>query len=150
MTLTRDLDSTTAALDPLGADSVMRTLPQANNAADTTWLRTRAEHLSRHAAPTRAALRDLGVITASVARHTGRPVPPPAVEAAMLRLGATADEVPRETVYSYATRNPRGPRRRSFTDTPGEHVFIDENTADALAAVVHEASPPACRRSNAR
>ncbi|KPI25052.1 hypothetical protein OV320_8257 [Actinobacteria bacterium OV320] len=69
---------------------------------------------------------------------TGRPVPPLAVEAAMLRLGATADEAPRETVYSYATRNPRGPRRRSFTDTPGEHVFIDENTADALAAVVQE------------
>jgi hypothetical protein len=130
MTLTRDLDSTTAALDPLGADAVMRALPQANIAADTTWLRTRAEDLSRHAAsirdvaPARAALRDLGMITASLARHTGYRVPPPAVEAALLHLGATADEVPRETVYSYATRNPLGPRRRCFTDTPGEHVFI--------------------------
>ncbi|NUK13974.1 monodechloroaminopyrrolnitrin synthase PrnB family protein [Streptomyces lunaelactis] len=168
MTLTRDLDSTTAALDPLGADAVMRALPQANIAADTAWLRTRAEHLAQHAtsirdaAPARAALRDLGMITASLARHTGHRVPPPAVEAAMLHLGATADEVPRETVYSYATRNPRGLRRRSFTDTPGEHLFIDEvtaashaledaitrcsglsaatdrNSADALAATVHE------------
>lgn len=40
MTLTRDLDSTTAALDPLGADAVMRALPQANIAADTAWLRS--------------------------------------------------------------------------------------------------------------
>lgn len=38
MTLTRDLDSTTAAIDLLGADAVMRALPQANIAADITWL----------------------------------------------------------------------------------------------------------------
>ncbi|MCX4971122.1 DUF1864 family protein [Streptomyces sp. NBC_00654] len=168
MTLTHDLDSITATLDPLGADAVMRALPQANIAADTRWLHTRAERLSRHAAsirdvaPARAALRDLGMITASLARHTSCRVPLPAVEAAMLHLGAAADEVPRETVYSYTTRNPRGPRRRSFTDTPGEHVFIDEVTdashalddairhcagmpeaanqeaADELAATVHE------------
>ncbi|WP_330347726.1 monodechloroaminopyrrolnitrin synthase PrnB family protein [Streptomyces sp. NBC_00582] len=158
MTLTRDLDSTTAALDPLGADAVMRALPQANIAADTTWLRTRAEHLCRHAAsirdaaPARAALRDLGMITASLARHTGHAVPPPAVEAAMLHLGATADEVPRETVYSYATRNPRGPRRRSFTDTPGEHVFIDEVTAASHAlddAIRHCSGLPAAADRNA-
>jgi hypothetical protein len=77
LTLTRDLDSTTAALDPLGADAVMRALPQANIAADTTWLRTRAEVLGRYAAsirdvaPARAALRNLGMITASLARHNG-------------------------------------------------------------------------------
>lgn len=135
MTLTRDLDSSIAALDPLDADPVMRALPQANIAADTTWLSTRALRLSQHAArirdaaPARAALRDLGMLTSSLTRHTGRPVPPRAVEAALLHLGAVADEVPRESVYSYATRNPRGPRRRSFTDTPGEHLFIDEVTA---------------------
>ncbi|MEU9074374.1 monodechloroaminopyrrolnitrin synthase PrnB family protein [Kitasatospora sp. NPDC048538] len=146
MTLTRDLDSSIAALDPLGADAVMRALPQANIAADTTWLCTRATRLSQHAtrirdvAPARAALRDLGMLTASLARHTGRPVPPRSVEAAMLHLGAVADEVPRESVYSYATRNPRGPRRRSFTDTPGEHLFIDEVTAASHAldaAILH-------------
>ncbi|MFD9107051.1 monodechloroaminopyrrolnitrin synthase PrnB family protein [Streptomyces bottropensis] len=139
MTLTRDLDSTIAALDPLDADPVMRALPQANIAADTTWLRTRAERLSQRAdsirdvAPARAALRDLGMITASLARHTGQRVPPPAIGSTMLHLGAIANEVPRETVYSYATRNPRGPRRRTFTDTPGEHLFIDEVTSASHA-----------------
>ncbi|MET8563840.1 hypothetical protein ABZV75_25935 [Streptomyces flaveolus] len=71
----------------------------------------------------------------------------------MLRLGAAADEVPRETVYSYATRNPRGPRRRSFADTPGEHVFIDEVTAASYAlddAIRHcSALPAAAERSAA-
>ncbi|MEV6929646.1 monodechloroaminopyrrolnitrin synthase PrnB family protein [Dactylosporangium sp. NPDC051485] len=140
MTVTRDLDAGIAALDPLGADAVMRSLPQANIAADTAWLLSRAVHVSQHAAgirdvaPARAALRDLGMLTASLARHTGQDIAPPAVEAAMLHLGEVADEIPRETVYSYSTRNPRGPRRRSFTDTPGEHRFIDEVTAasDAL------------------
>lgn len=92
------------------------------------------------------------MITASLARHTGHAVPPPAVEAAMLHLGATADEVPRETVYSYATRNPRGPRRRSFTDTPGEHVFIDEVTAASHAlddAIRHCSGLPAAADRNA-
>ena len=37
MTLTHDLDSITATLDPLRADEVMRALPQANIAADTRW-----------------------------------------------------------------------------------------------------------------
>lgn len=55
MTLTRDLDSTTAPLDPLGDDAVIKALPQANIKADTTRLRTRAEHLSRHAASIRDA-----------------------------------------------------------------------------------------------
>lgn len=95
------------------------------------------------------------MITASLARHTGYPVPPPAVEAAMLHLGATASKVPRETVYSYATRNPRGPRRHYFTDTPGERVFIDEVTTashaldDAIrqpcpAGTLRASSAPAC------
>ncbi|MFD2768543.1 monodechloroaminopyrrolnitrin synthase PrnB family protein [Micromonospora eburnea] len=135
MTVTHGLDASITTLDPLGADAVMRSLPQANIAADTAWLHTRAVHLSqaatriRDAAPARAALRDLGMLTASLARHTGRGLAPPVVEAAMLHLGNIADEVPRETVYSYSTRNPRGPRRRSFTDTPGEHLFINEVSA---------------------
>lgn len=139
MTVTRELDGSTATLDPLGADAVMRSLPQANIAADVAWLRSRAVQLSRHVcrirdvASARAALRDLGMLTASLTRHTGRDIAPPAVEAAMLRLGGIADEVPRETVYSYSTRNPRGPRRRSFTDTPGEHLFIDEVSAASEA-----------------
>jgi hypothetical protein len=144
MTVTRDLDASTATLDPLGADAVMRSLPQANIAADAAWLRSRAVHLCQHVtgirdvAPARAALRDLGMLTASLARHTGRDIAPPAVEAAMLHLGDIADEVPRETVYSYSTRNPRGPRRRSFTDTPGEHLFIDEVSAasDAIDTAI--------------
>ncbi|MEV7465429.1 hypothetical protein AB0O20_02800 [Streptomyces kronopolitis] len=100
MTLTRDLNSATAALAPLGVDAVMRALPQVNIATDTAWLHTRAERLSRHTAsirdvaPARAALRDLGMITASLARRTGHRTPPPAVEAALLHLCATADDGP--------------------------------------------------------
>ncbi|HEX5568750.1 MAG TPA: monodechloroaminopyrrolnitrin synthase PrnB family protein [Streptomyces sp.] len=135
MPLTHDPDATVAALDPLDADAVMRALPHANLAADVTWLHQRAALLARRsaevlsAAPAQAALRDLGMLTASLARHTRHSAPAPCVEAALLRLGALTGEVPRETVYSYTTRNPRGPRRRSFTDTPGEHLFIDEVTA---------------------
>jgi hypothetical protein len=53
----------------------MRSLPQANIAADVAWLRSRAVHLCRRitrirdVAPARAALPDLGMHTASLARH---------------------------------------------------------------------------------
>ncbi|MGW1158842.1 hypothetical protein ACWD48_11580 [Streptomyces sp. NPDC002519] len=50
MTLTRDLNSATAAL---GADAVMRALPQANIATNTAWLHTRAERISRRTASIR-------------------------------------------------------------------------------------------------
>ncbi|AVV45356.1 hypothetical protein C6376_32350 [Streptomyces sp. P3] len=59
MTLTRDLDSTTAALDPFGADAVMRALPEAQRRSRHHLAAYRAERLSRHAAPARVALRNL-------------------------------------------------------------------------------------------
>ncbi len=129
-----DHDEAIAALDPLDADELMSRLPQANQTADIDWLDDALHTLTARAARVddpdhaRAALRDIGFLAASRARHDPRTPPTAAVEHHLVRLSRLADEVPRDTVYSYASRNPSGARRRTFTDTPNEHLFIDQVT----------------------
>ena len=107
-------DLAVAAMDPLRADDVLAELPAANERADTAWMADALADLgagfdTADVYTARAALRDLGFLAASLIRHD-----PDAdlngIEPTLLRLAAVADEVPRDTVYSYTTRNQVGPR----------------------------------------
>jgi hypothetical protein len=83
-----------------------------------------------------AALRDLGMIAAVVTRY-GIPVPDlPDLEQALARLGKLGGEVPRETLFSYTTRNPEGTRLRTFTNLTEERLFIDTLREGLLSTIV--------------
>ncbi|MFG3056624.1 monodechloroaminopyrrolnitrin synthase PrnB family protein [Kitasatospora sp. NPDC048239] len=125
-----EADAAVAALDPLGADALLAGLPALNRDGDAAGLQHRADQLTERAGdvhdpdPARAALRDLGIVAASWCRlHPGRP-PADRVAAELLRLGALTGEPPRDSLPSYTTRNPAGGRRRTFTGTPEEELFI--------------------------
>ncbi|MFF2045483.1 monodechloroaminopyrrolnitrin synthase PrnB family protein [Kitasatospora sp. NPDC058170] len=125
-----EADAAVAALDPLGADALLSDLPALNRDRDAARLQHRADQLTERAgdvhdpAPARAALRDLGIVAASWCRlHPDRP-PADHVAAELLRLGALTGEPPRDSLPSYTTRNPAGRRRRTFTGTPEEELFI--------------------------
>ena len=144
-------DYAVAVLDPLRADQVIAALPAANDDGDTGWMLAAISKLIEDfdtvdAAQARAALRDLGFLAASVVRHT-----PDAdlsfLQPTLLRLGDIADEVPRDTVYSYTTRNPVGPRRRAFVGSPEEDLFIDSVLAAtrALNVAVEHLTAYLCR-----
>ncbi|MER7585346.1 monodechloroaminopyrrolnitrin synthase PrnB family protein [Kitasatospora sp. NPDC097691] len=125
-----EADAAVAALDPLGADALLSGLPALNRDRDAARLRHLADRLAERAQdvhepePARAALRDLGIAAASWCRlHPDRP-PAERVAAELLRLAELTGEPPRDSLPSYTTRNPAGPRRRSFTGTAAEELFI--------------------------
>lgn len=123
-------DAHIATLDPLNADGLMAHLPEANAARDVSWLRHTAGQLAEGSArigsgeDACAALRDLGFVISSLGRHEPSALDCCPWQPQLQRLGALADEVPRETVYGYASRNPEGRRQRRFTDTAEERLFI--------------------------
>ncbi|MEU2665190.1 monodechloroaminopyrrolnitrin synthase PrnB family protein [Micromonospora sp. AMSO12t] len=142
-------DLAVAAMDPLRADDILAELPAANERADTAWMVDALADLiadfdTADVHTARAALRDLGFLAASLVRHD-----PDAdlhgIEPTLLRLAAVADEVPRDTVYSYTTRNPVGPRRRGFLLSDEEHVFIDSVVAATQALNLAVDDLAACR-----
>jgi PAS domain-containing protein len=132
---TNAYDASIAAIDPLDADELITHLPEANTSGDVDWLTATAHDLAERTATIEsapeacAALRDLGLVVASLGRHRPQALEKCPWQAQLLRLGALADEVPRETVYSYASRNPEGPRQRRFTDTVEERMFIANVTS---------------------
>jgi hypothetical protein len=133
-------------LDPLDADAILAQLPRANDAGDTRWLISTADGLVSRCAElhtadeARAALRDLGFVVSSIGRHDPEALNPCPWENELVRLGALADEVPRDTVYSYAPRNPTGERRRTFTASAEERLFISSVT-DGIAHLNHASMP---------
>ena len=71
-----------------------------------------------------AGLRDLGMIASLLEQRYGmHPCETEGVAEALVSLGETAQEVPRETFYSHGPRNPAGPRMRVFTTLPEERIF---------------------------
>jgi hypothetical protein len=126
------LDKEVAAQDPLGAAPDIHHLPRLNRAADTgeiarlarRWL-TRVDESVHDAASASAALRDLGFALASLERHGVDYRTVDGAEETLLKLGALADEVPRDSVYTYALRNPEDDMRY-FTEVPEEALFIRE------------------------
>jgi hypothetical protein len=73
----------------------------------------------------RAVTRDLGFLASALVRHGLTLQEVPDLEAVLLDLAKLTLEVPRDTVFSYAARNPTGTRQRSYTSLPEERLFID-------------------------
>ncbi|MBY0309857.1 DUF1864 family protein [Patescibacteria group bacterium] len=83
-----------------------------------------------------AAARDLNMV-ASVATRFGVPIHTmPQLESFLLLLSEKTREVPTDTVFGYGSRNPEGKRRRSFTGTPEEDLFIDSFTEGMNSLIV--------------
>lgn len=122
------------SLDPLSLDSALRELPELNRNVDTTTIRKIAHAgiraLQLHP-PTGieeglACLRDLDFLASSLDRHGVNPFEQvDGLEDAMIHAGDVASSVPRSTITTYAATNPTDERRRKFTDTPEEDIFLD-------------------------
>ncbi|MFG2680827.1 monodechloroaminopyrrolnitrin synthase PrnB family protein [Streptomyces sp. NPDC048392] len=128
----RELDLLVAGSDPLDAARDAPRLPALNRAGDVAGLdrlaRTWNGRVAAHVHDTvtaGAALRDLGFALASLERHGVDFRSVPGAEENLLRLGARTEEVPRDSVYTYALRNPVN-AVRSFTELPEEALFIRE------------------------
>jgi hypothetical protein len=81
-----------------------------------------------------ASIRDLDFLASSVLRHNQNPLEiVDRLEEQLVRLGGVAKSVPRGTVFTYAAANPSGERRRSFTGTQEEEVFIGAVIRSILA-----------------
>lgn len=126
-------DALISALDPLHADAFFATtLPRINAAADVAQLvyaldgllPAGQEYATFDRLSALAATRDLGMVAASLATHAGTISAAPRLEAALLKLAAITAEVPRDTLYSYAPRNPSDGRMRMFLGIPEERLFI--------------------------
>jgi len=144
-------DAAVAAADPLGSDGLFRDeFIFLNRQRETLSLAKQGMRAARIALkvtrPNRitalAALRDMGMMTAAVIRAGGDETQIQELQRALLRMGQVAGEVPRDTVFSYGPRNPRGERERRFTDTSDERAFIDSfregitAAADAIRTLV--------------
>lgn len=131
-----------AALDPLKVDGIMAELPECNKQGDVDAIREATQFavattegmatVSRSEAL--AILRDLDFLASSVLRHGEQPLDTvQGLEDQFVRLGKIAGTVPRGTVFTYAAANPAGERRRSFTGSHEEEVFIDAVTRSIVA-----------------
>lgn len=128
-------------LDPLALDPAFRHLPSINRARDERRLRqlldgavARTASASRSTPEALAAMRDIGILVASLRRLSGDAhVLPGPVEESLVHLGAMTNMPPRETVIHYCSWNPEGARRRSFTGSPQEEALISA-TARCLAS----------------
>ncbi len=127
----------TQRADPLKADAALALLPVMNAAADLgalaglqrdlsdRTLRLLAER-SVSAAEALAIMRDLGIVLGSVKRHGTEPLTiTPELSPALLALGWQTDLIPRDTVQHYTAWNPRGERRRRYTDDAQEQHLQD-------------------------
>ncbi|WP_399890892.1 monodechloroaminopyrrolnitrin synthase PrnB family protein [Streptomyces sp. BBFR51] len=128
----RELDLLVAGSDPLDAARDAPRLPALNRAGDIAGLdrlaRTWNDRVVANVHDTvtaGAALRDLGFALASLERHGVDYRSVPGAEEHLLRLGDRTGEVPRDSVYTYALRNPED-AVRSFTELPEEALFIRE------------------------
>jgi monodechloroaminopyrrolnitrin synthase len=130
-------------LDPLHADLFMiYSLPILNNAGRLDDLMRISSYLvpgesqiaAMNNAEANAGLRDLGIMAASVKRHGGDIGCIPNLESAMIALGSKLGEPPRDTIFHYVKWNPEGERRRMFTGTSGEELFI-QSLDDGMTAL---------------
>jgi hypothetical protein len=126
-------DEAVASADPLACDKFFaEEFVSLNRDHATSLLALRAGNSAREALaifePTRvvalAILRDLGMMAAALVHDGGPSAELAQVRRALARMGRIADEVPRDTVFSYGPRNPRGTRERHFTGTSDERAFI--------------------------
>jgi hypothetical protein len=123
-----------ANLDPLELGHELGTLlPELNERADVNELERLGGRATEAALDidcieqprvADAALRDLDFIAGSLVRHGSNPQHITGLNLALSHLGAVAGTVPRGTVYTYTTQNPKE-QERSFTGSAREQLFID-------------------------
>lgn len=121
-------------MDPLGADATMARLPMMNEKLDCAAIAKAIERLlpppvivERFALEeSLAAMRDLGMLSASLKRHSVEPCTAvPGLEPILLALGARADMPPRDTLLHYTSWNPEGTRCRRYTTHADEAHLLD-------------------------
>lgn len=131
-----------AKRDPLGVDRAMQVLPNLNAEGNVGGLEIitrealgesqRQQDLSQIDAL--AIIRDMDFLTSSLLRHGVQPLDLiPELEEELLRISGIAKTVPRGTVFTYAAANPEKERRRSFTGTAEEDVFISAVARSIIA-----------------
>lgn len=129
-----ELVAESAFLDPLSLDSSLGRLPAMNNELNPVG--AVSELLEHTPSPDEtsafseaeafAAIRDLGFIAATIRRYGLQPSEiSPELEESLLLCGRVTGNVPRDTVFTYVSANPRGDRERRFTDIPEEAMFIE-------------------------
>lgn len=124
-------DAQVSERDPLEADEFLcQELPAVNRHVDEKTLLDAANLFSKRAMDLEdvsridalAVQRDLGFIAGSIIRHQF--TLPDNLKKALLLFSKIIDEVPRDTVFSYGPRNPKGARQRQFTELQPENIFI--------------------------
>ncbi len=127
------VDLQTASVDPLNCDAFFAcSFSRLNGIADRSGLLSAAQLFALRATSMRspskvealATIRDLGMICASLTKHELCPANVPGLTEALLKMSRIADEIPRETLFSYGPRNPEGKRVRTFTGLSEEELFI--------------------------
>ena len=123
-----------ASADPLKVDVVMKDLPNYNHEGKVSAIVEAAAYAVDNSVaienPTPyealASLRDMDILASSLMRHGSDSLEViDGLEGQLIRMGEVASSLPRMTVYSYAVGNPLDGRRRSFTGSEQEDVFID-------------------------
>lgn len=134
-------DQSIALLDPLEADNFFIShLPQLNlegRIGEIVGLAKRLVPSVRWVLDltplsAKAVTRDLGMIVSSLGRHGLTLDAVPGLEDSLLALGTVTDEIPRDTLTTFALRNPLNGRMRTFTATTEERLFI-QSVAHATA-----------------
>lgn len=131
-----------SSIDPLEVDQVMSYLPEMNRQGDVKEIHEAAQYAVSGAedltAPTRtealASIRDIDFLASSLLKHGEQPIVSIAgMEEQFIRMGKIANTVPRGTVFTYTAGNPSDERRRSFTGSNEEEVFIDSVARSIIA-----------------
>jgi len=82
-----------------------------------------------------AATRDVSMFCSALAKFGVTMGEIPILETILVQLSSKTREVPADTVFSYGPRNPKGGRRRMFTSTPEEELFI-QSFVDGMEGLI--------------
>lgn len=122
-----------ASLDPLKADLLLTTTVHHYNTtgcvAELTALvqqvlLPRSELACFDQMHARAATRDLGFLASALIKHGVELSAVPGLEESLLLLAQSTNEVPRDTLISFTSRNPTDYRMRTFTGLEEERLFV--------------------------
>lgn len=129
------LDHSVSCLDPLGLDIFFeKYFTRFANADSSNEMEGFVEqHFSRISfsdlmeldeIAAMAATRDVAMVASAFTRLGVRVSEIPVLETILVKLADKTYEVPADTVFSYGPRNPSGRRRRTFTGSNEEEMFI--------------------------
>ena len=129
------LDQSVSGLDPFGLDSFFEVdfVKFANASSPSEMLGFAEQHFSGisfadltklNEVAAMAATRDVAMLASALMKLGVRVSEVPVLEMMLLKLADKTYEVPADTVFSYGPRNPSGQRRRTFTGSTEEEMFI--------------------------